>query len=349
MLGWDTERPAVIAIDRWRSGSQSKACILVTFRASITTGPLNTMKDKILKKLRETRHMHAAKAILETPPLVPFSDQVVIFSMIGTRVVLPYLVAAKSLHVQLGKGRIVLLDDGTLTPADRAVLARHLGNPKIHDLRAVATGNCPKGGCWERLLALLDIASDDYVIQLDSDTVTVGDVPEIREAIASNRSFTLLGEPDAEGVGLLSLPDFTRKYHGAAVSQLIHVQHAIERQWVEFPDAGDKYYVRGCAGFSGFSRAGRADRGAAEALSLFAQKTVGPAKWSEWGSEQVASNFLIANSGNPMLLPYARYQNYWNDTPPSDVRFLHFIGTHRYSTNEYRQRTCDVIDALRNR
>ena len=76
----------------------------------------------------------------------------VIFSMMGTRVLLPYLVAVKSFHAQLAIGRVVILDDGTLTAADRAVLAHHLGNPSILPIDAVKTGACPTGGTWERLL-----------------------------------------------------------------------------------------------------------------------------------------------------------------------------------------------------
>src|SRR3546814_1079040 len=62
----------------------------------------------------------------------------------------------------------------------------------------VDTGPCPRGGCWERLLTLLDMRADAYVIQLDSDTIALGDIPEVVEAITSNRSFTLLGDPDSE-------------------------------------------------------------------------------------------------------------------------------------------------------
>ena len=75
------------------------------------------------------RHNEAIAAILDTPPLVPQRDGLVLFSMIGTAVVLPYLVAVKSLWQQLGRGRVAILDDGTLTAPDRAVLAAHLGLP----------------------------------------------------------------------------------------------------------------------------------------------------------------------------------------------------------------------------
>src|SRR5262249_580902 len=159
---------------------------------------LSAMIDRLMRKGREIRHLRAARGVLATPPIAPTRDPVLIFSMIGTRVVLPYLVAVKSFHARLGVGRVAILDAGTLTAADRAVLAHHLADPTILSIDAVKTGSCPVGGCWERLLALLDMTSDNYIVQLDSDTVTIGDVPEVAEAIATNRSFTLLGDALAE-------------------------------------------------------------------------------------------------------------------------------------------------------
>jgi hypothetical protein len=270
--------------------------------------------------------------------------------MIGTRVLLPYLVAVKSFHTRLGVGRVAILDDGTLTAADRAVLAHHLANPSILSIDAVNTGACPTGGTWERLLTLLDLSADNYVVQLDSDTVTIGDIPEVAEAIAGNRGFTLLGDALAEKRGVLSLLDFMATYHpgGSDVdhSGSAHVQASIESHWDRYPEAASHRYVRGCSGFAGFARGGRPNRASAEAFSLRAEDIVGRRKWSRWGSEQVASNFLVANSEDPILLPYARYSNYWNEPTGADSRFLHFVGTHRYSTSEYSRHTEGTIAAL---
>ena len=286
--------------------------------------------------------------MLATAPITPTDDRVVIFSMIGHKVLLPYLVAVKSLHARLRTGRIAILDDGTLTADDRAVLARHLLRPEIRSLRDVATGACPQGGCWERLLTLLDLTADDYVVQLDSDTVTLGDVPEVADAIAANRSFTMLGDALAGERGVLSLEDFTAVYHPARGVDPFgdaHVQRAIEGNWDRLPDGEGKRYIRGCAGFAGFARGGPGREAAAD-FSRAAERVVGVAKWRSWGSEQVASNYLIANAADPVLLPYARYENYWNAAPGPDVRFLHFVGTHRFATGEYRRRTLKAISRL---
>ena len=77
----------------------------------ITKWPLLPRRWRV--KQDAARHAAAIADILETPPIVPRQDGVVLFSMIGTAVLLPYLVAVKSLWHQLGRGRIALLDDGT--------------------------------------------------------------------------------------------------------------------------------------------------------------------------------------------------------------------------------------------
>lgn len=306
------------------------------------------MIDRLLRMGREALHVAAARAILDTPPIVPTADRVVLFSMIGTRVLLPYLVAVKSLHARLGLGRIAILDDGSLTDADRAVLAAHLGDPEIRSIRAVETGRCPKGGTWERLLTLLDLRSDDYAIQLDSDTVTVGDVAEVRAAIADNRSFTLLGDAASDAKGLLSLPDFVAwRYPGGPVPGRDHIQLSVESRFAAYPDAAAHRYIRGCSGFTGFARGGPSGRAEAERFSLAGEALVGADRWREWGTEQVASTFLLSNEEGMRPLPYRRYLNYWNEPPAPDAAFLHFVGTHRYSSGEYRRRTQQAISFLR--
>ncbi|GAA3251282.1 hypothetical protein GCM10020258_06930 [Sphingomonas yabuuchiae] len=153
----------------------------------------------------------------------------IILSMIGTRTLIPYLVAVKSFHQQLAMGRIVLIDDGSLTEADRRTLARHCGTPRIIPIAEIDTGACPRGGTWERLLVLLDLRADHYVVQLDSDTVTLGDVPEVRAAITGNRGFMLLGGPDSQALGIQTLPEFVRrKYPDGPVSAPAHMQALID-------------------------------------------------------------------------------------------------------------------------
>lgn len=302
------------------------------------------LRHKIERKLREAQFLRDARAVLRTPPLRAADDGLVLFSMIGTKVLLPYLVAVKSLHAQLRRGRVVILDDGTLTAADKAVLSDHLDQPRIIPIAAVDTGPCPVGGTWERLLTILDLRRDHYVIQLDSDTVTLGPVDEIAEAIAAGRSFTLRGGWDAE---VLPLAEVSARARASAGPGRVHVQSAIEQamEKMTIPGRGDLRYARGCSGFAGFAPGGDG-RALAEAFSAEAERLVGAPKWSEWGSEQVTSNFVIANEPDALLLPYDRYLNYWDEPVGTAVPFVHFVGTHRYTRGAYAQAARQVIGAL---
>ncbi|RIV88358.1 hypothetical protein D2V17_07725 [Aurantiacibacter xanthus] len=303
---------------------------------------MTSLPARIVRRLRERRFPGQIAGILATPPVTARADGLVLFSMIGTRVLLPYLVAAKSLHAQLDAGRFVILDDGTLTADDKALLAHHCDNPEIIPLASVDTGPCPRGGTWERLLTILDLRRDNYVIQFDSDTVTTGAVPEVTRSIAQNRSFTIRGDADAE---IRPVAEIARRHAGNPTD---HVQAALEARMDELvvPSLADPYYVRGCSGFTGFAREA-AGRALAVEFSQGAEALLGRAKWSEWGSEQVTSNFVVANAAAPLLLPYDRYMNFWDEGIPADVRVIHFIGTYRFHRGAYVAACRKVIADLR--
>lgn len=288
-------------------------------------------------------HGRAARRVLDTPPVVPAEDGVILFSMIGTEVVLPYLVAVKSLHRQLQRGRVVLLDDGSLTAADRAVLDAQLGRPEIIPIASVNTGPCPRGGTWERLLTILDRRADDYVIQLDSDTVTLGPVPQVARAIEANRSFTLSGGLREAPLGFLPVREFVPTFWPQGATSP-HIQAAIESRLAELPQPWTRRYARGCSGFAGFARGGPG-RAAAEGFSVEAEQLVG-ARWQEWGTEQVTSNYVIGNERGAELLRYDHYTNYWNAPWDEDARFVHFVGAFRYAKGAYRRATIQAIELL---
>ncbi|QIG79287.1 hypothetical protein [Stakelama tenebrarum] len=304
-----------------------------------------TLSEHLHWHVAQAWHLRRARGILATPPIVPRDDGVILYSMIGTRVLLPYLVAVKSLHARLGRGRVVILDDGTLTAADRRTLDHHLGNPEIHGIASVDLGGCPPKSCWERLLLLLELRRDHYVIQLDSDTVTLGPVPEVADAIDAGRDFTLRGESDSEWMPLdaflATRPDVD------PCDPATHIQAAAEAILGRV-DAGlpaDRHYVRGCAGFAGFAPGGLGPD-VARAFSAEAEALLGRDNWKRWGSEQVMSNVIIANEGPPVLLPYDRYLNYWNEPLPGDAAFVHFIGTYRFHRGAYVDATLRASRSL---
>jgi hypothetical protein len=300
--------------------------------------------DRIARKAREHSHKRQCRALLGTPPVVPKDDGVILFSMIGTAVVLPYLLAIKSLHHRLQCGRIVLLDDGTLTGADKAVLAVQLGSPEIIPIASVDTGVCPKGGTWERLLTIQRLRANNYVIQLDSDTVTLAGVDDVAAAIDANRSFTLSGGEREAPFGFLPLPEFLSTFYpGGPVDG--HIQSFFESRIMRLPRAETRRYARGCSGFAGFAKG--PDR--IEAMNEFSQSAQAfcGSRWSEWGTEQITSNYLIANEDGARLLPYDQYINYWNAPWGANMRFVHFVGAWRYANSSYAQATAQVIAALK--
>lgn len=296
------------------------------------------------RKMAAWQHGRAVRHILDTPPIVPKGDGVILFSMIGTAVLLPYLLAVKSLHAQLQRGRVVLLDDGTLTDADKAILDHHVGNPVILAFADIDTSPCPKGNCWERLLAILDLRREHYVIQLDSDTVTLGPVPEIRSAIMDNRSFTLGGGVEEVEHGFMTVPQMISEIYPDG-PLFPHIQSVIEAALRDVPGADDMKYIRGCAGFAGFSQS-VGGRALAERFATDVGRVVGP-RFNEWGSEQAASNFVIANDPDPIQLPYSRYTNHWEEPLPPNPAFIHYIGTYRYNRGSYVTSTKRAIRQLR--
>ncbi|MCP5389145.1 MAG: hypothetical protein H6915_05205 [Novosphingobium sp.] len=303
----------------------------------------NRLPYRWRRRIDSARHDRAVRAILDTPPIRPRKDGLVLFSMIGTAVLLPYLVAVKSLWRQLQHGRIAILNDGTLTPRDRAVLARHCGDPEILEIDAVKVGAFPNGGTWERLLTILDHRQGEYWLQLDSDTVTIGPVPEVAQAIQSNRSFTLLGGSDAE-IGALPLGEIAQRLYPGGPEDG-HIQQRLESRMGQFPQDRGWRYVRGCSGFAGFA-AGGEGRALAAAFLEQMKRIVGPEDVSIWGTEQITSSFVIANEPAPMLLPSSRYVNYWGSPWPQDAAFLHFVGTHRYDHGAYASESQRQINAL---
>jgi hypothetical protein len=66
--------------------------------------------------------------------------------------------------------------------------------------------------------------------------------------------------------------------------------------------------------------------------------------WSRWGSEQVTSNYLVANSQNVRLLPYPKYGA--PELGTQGMEFFHFIGYLRFINGDYRRHAESVIRAL---
>jgi hypothetical protein len=176
---------------------------------------------------------------------------------------------------------------------------------------------------------------------LDSDILLVAPVPEVCQAIETNTSFTLSGGAQEEIVSLQSAAKQVASY------DLSRAQTYAELILPEVAFNLGTRYVRGSAGFAGFA-AGTEGRALVEALSAAMQDRMGE-KWTHWGTEQFASNFVVANSQNAQVLPWTRYQFFDGGTLSPEVALVHFIGSWRYHNGTYRRMARDMLPLLLDR
>jgi hypothetical protein len=240
------------------------------------------------------RHADAIAGVLHTAPLEQTTAGPGIVSVLGTAEVLPYLVAIKSLHRSLGRGRFTIIDDGTLTGEDRAILAHHCGDPEIILHQAVRQGPQTPDRAWASLLTILDRRAGQYWIALDPYTVTLGALPDVATAIASNRSFSVVG-----GVA-----------RGGPERQL-------QRRIAVLCGTRGWRYREGCTGLSGFAAGGT---GRALVAAFHADLTA----LGEPMTAEIARNLVVANEVEPVWLPELRYVVHSAKAATIEAAFQHF-------------------------
>lgn len=276
--------------------------------------------------------------ILKTPPLTLKKSGPLLVSMVCHADIIMYLLSAKSFLNRLGMGRIVVINDGSLTEADKKLISHHISPLQIIPIKDISTHQCPTGGTWERLLHILDLSEKEYVIQLDSDTLTLKPIPEIIRAVEENRPF-LLGT-----VSGLSIEPISKVVDLMKKTASSHVQAQAEMRFDQLNQAESLQYCRACSGFAGFGK-GLATRESLVQFSTQMEKILAQ-KWHEWGSEQVSSNFILSNSKNTMVLPYPDYSEFKPKKELTSVRFLHFIGNYRWHNGTYLKMGKGIIKEL---
>lgn len=287
------------------------------------------------RKFDEARFAKLARRVLEFRPLEMQPAPLCFVSMVSHRDLSPWLCAIRSVYGQVGEGRVLVLDDGSLTPDDHAAIRRLVPLSAIEPISAVELGSCPRGGTWERLARIIELTSEAYVIQVDADTLALEAIPEVVDCYRRNLSF-ILGT--TSGIELESVRETAinaRTYHST------HVQCAAEIAMERLPEAEGLLYVRGSSGFAGFGR-GLFDRSKLDTYSAAMRAMLGP-RWDEWGTEQVSSNFMIANSAGAVVLPIKRYVCFSPAIGMSQAAFVHFFGTHRYDLGAYANSVRDFL------
>jgi hypothetical protein len=300
------------------------------------------MLYRVKRALHRSIFNHETRAIFRATPMLQNNDQVTLASMICHGEISMYLLAVTSFCQRFGSvPKIVILDDGSLTSRDHVTLRTHLRDAQIVRLSDVPVARCPKGGCWERLLLISDLVKDSYVVQLDSDTLTQGEIPEVRQCVAANRSFTLLGDGSYPLVE--PMLDAWVRYKDNLGSM---VQAVCERSFDQLEESPRLNYLRGNAGFTGFAKGSIAR----ERIEWFSDRmrTIAHEQWDDWGSEQLVSNLLIANCEGSYPLPFPKYLSYWvrSEVSYEDSAFIHFIGPHRFSNGLYIRTAKKVLRNL---
>lgn len=297
----------------------------------------------IRDRLRRAKFNWLCRTILSSPKAnLNVDSPMALLTQLQHKDVLLALIAFKSFAARVSVGAIYILDDGSLTPQDYELLNEHLPALTLFHVSDINSGVCPRGGCWERLLTIAELVKNHYVIQLDSDTLTLGNIPEIHEYLMHNKSF-VIGTWDNQELEPMATrqQEASRLIVGATGKP--HIQLTAEANFNHLKRFEALQYVRGCAGFSGFAK-GSFDRAFVEEISGQMQQALGD-RWREWGSEQVMSNIVVANTPIARVLPHPKYCDCTRIRPGETV-FIHFIGSCRFLGGTYAGLARRVIKDL---
>lgn len=122
--------------------------------------------------------------MLDAPPAtIADAGKFVVLTMTCHRDLIQYLVAIKSFTRYASPRKVFVLDDGSLTGRDKETLEKHVPGIEFLAMPDFHSEACPRGGCWERLLAVAELAKHDYVVQMDADTLTRGETPEVLSCV----------------------------------------------------------------------------------------------------------------------------------------------------------------------
>jgi len=295
------------------------------------------MKDRIGRM----RFAQQCGAIVRTAPIgLETSGNLALLSQLQHKDVLMFLLAMKSFVKRITPRAVFVLNDGSLSHEDRTLLDAHIPGVTFLELPEFRSAACPAGGTWERLLAISTLVNDYYVIQLDSDTLSVGAVDEVRDCVHRQRAFAL-GTWDNQSCE--SMHERWQTATGLRPGPHSHVQLVAEANFDKLNDFNLLSYVRGCSGFAGFPRRSFR-RDFVETISTQMRTAIGD-KWAEWGSEQVMSNIVVANIPGAVVLPHPKYAD-CHKMKPGQTAFIHFIGSCRFKGGTYAKLGAQVMQTL---
>jgi hypothetical protein len=292
-------------------------------------------------RVRRSRFARACAGVLHAAPVtLDGTSRLAVLTQLQHKDVLMFLLAIKSFARHVAPGAVFVVDDGSLTDGDRATLAAQVPGLTLFGLEQFRVPACPRGGTWERLLAIAALVGDYYVIQLDSDTLTIGPIDDVRQCIARGTSFAI-GTWDRQS--LESMQERCATAKGRVAQGDAHIQVVAEAHFDRLVDFRTLRYVRGCSGFAGFAPRSFS-RAFVETISSQMWAALGD-RWSEWGSEQVMSNVVVANVSDAMVLPHPKYAD-CHKMRAGLTEFVHFIGSCRFDDGNYARLGAQVIATL---
>ena len=285
------------------------------------------------------------KKILDTPIIPADNTPLVTLSAVSKRDFIMYLCAIKSFRRYLPVGRIVIVDDGSLDANDYKILDKHLDNPEIVKANEVETGQLPVYISWRRFSKVLSLTKENYVISIDSDTLTFGEIPEVIQAYEGNYCFGLSSN-SVSGKQLFPMKQVCEKVKEYVHTKKGSLQATAESNFDQLRNYDQLKYARLNGGFGGYAKNSNLLE-MVEDFSLQMENIIGKDLWWTWGSQQVSSNYAISNAANAQVLPYPKYAVHKPGVADySDSTFLHFIGSHRFKKREYFKRTKALLQAL---
>lgn len=303
--------------------------------------------QKLKNKINKLKFDRTASGILNTPQCTLASNtdyELVIVSQVYSAALVMTLLALKSFILNLSiKVRLDLIDDGSLTDADKQVFNQHFSEVNIIPIASIELHGCPRGGCWERLCYILDVAKSDYVIQVDTDTITLSNIPEIVACFEKNTAFIISGPKWQSPIDSNEMAEIAKSWNNS------HIQPSAESLFNELTSVNMTEYCRGCAAFASFPK-GTDLMNELSHFSAEMQQKLGESKWNEWGSEQLASNVMISLTEKPLILPWPKYQNYGfpfdENVDNTNNSLVHFVGSHRYDKGTYQRLAAKVISDI---
>jgi hypothetical protein len=292
------------------------------------------------RKLNFAQFDLQVRGVVQTPPAsLSISSNVVCVSHVCRMYLYAYLIAIKSFMRHVPVRKVYAVDDLTLTDENKTLLREHVPGIEIVPITEVKNQYCPSSGDWEGFLIIGSQAAEHFCIQLDADTVTMGPLPEVLEAVRDNRCFTL-GEWVGQEIG--SATDAAEAVKDATSD---HVQILSERHLHRLDPSGQLRYVRGCGAFAGFAK-GEISVDKIERLSKAMTEILGWDKWRQWGSQQVPSNVLVANAPGARVLPVPKYASHMPSIDIEQSVFRHYIGSHRFENGSYVRSALKAIGDL---